>query len=352
MKRPLTYRPLWTLVSAGPALGLLGVLSLTACPSDLPNVDPNRFACLDDAPLADGERPCPDTHWCEEGICTPRFACTVIDEFGGRVRSCGRDTLTRCEPAYNEENSVVRCEPGVHTSTSVRSIDGACACGDGLHCVAFAQANSAPESYPLVLLPEGGGLPSLTGVLGEVAEWRVCARACSSEVDCPALHTCRSTVVASTQVLDGSGGSRHTIGVCYPDRLVPTSSTSTLAQPAPDQCLTNLECPGPLVCTFQNERVEDSPLVPAAQAWGQSRFALHGRCASGQGKAGDNIGCAMAPNSCQSGICLGSKCRTVCDPQRPIVCGSGKCVEQFATRTLMSEANETITVTDRVFICE
>lgn len=318
---------------------LLFVALSTACSFDLPNVPPERFACIEEAPAPDGLLPCPESHWCVEGDCLPRFSCDT--EQTGRP-GC-TFASTRCEPVVTPYSSAVRCESGIHTSTSARASSSACGCADGLHCVAFA-AEGASTSYPLYLLPEGGALESVDA---EVEDWRMCLRACSSEANCPANHTCRLAAVDDAAARASDERGRFTVGVCFPEEIV-TSSVALEMQPQPDACQASSECPAGTNqgCVYSVETVADHPDVPAGEAWDNA--AIVGRCdgfSSGLVEVG--IGCLMGSN-CKTGLCVNGRCALPCNPRTPLLCPTSRC----AAREVERNRGNLPPVVDSVFVCD
>ncbi len=318
---------------------------LLACNTQIPETDPRRFACVDDLPFDKDKRPCPQSHWCPGEACTPRLNCSVLAVDGSESTGC-TERLQRCELVFNQDNAAVRCEPGVHTSTSTHPPDTECTCPDGTHCVAFARGLDA-RTYPLFAIPNGTRFPpNVPGVLGEVPEWRMCVRVCSGELDCPTAHTCKATAVLAPQLLADPSISRYTVGTCYPDRLVSTSTVNALAQPDPTICLHAGECPESEVCKYSVVKVEDHPVFKAQEAWTE-RFALQGRCAPAQGTP-DGNGCTVGEGgACQSGLC-DRQCKTPCDPRRVNACGNRPCI----ARSISRRVQEGVNVTDLVFYCQ
>lgn len=300
---------------------ILFAFGLSACTAELPRVDFAELACVDDAPLSeDGPLPCPATHHCVQGQCSPRLNCTR----GGSEDGCERE-VTRCGLSSNEHVSSVACESGLYVLTSTKAPDPVdCACPAGspgddepLLCVAMA-GRPTEGAYPLFVLPEGGALPSdALGVPAEVPEWRWCVIPCSSESSCPPDHTCRPAAVVTDNLLADQGEGRHTVGVCYPNRLfVPTSTVvEGPEEPDPEVCLAGVDCAdSPLgrACQYQIEEVPDHPFFPAGEAWDQRAFM--GRCRSPSGLTPTGMGCpAGADATCVTGICNGNRCRRICD---------------------------------------
>lgn len=314
--------------------------AFAACTTELPPVDFTELACVDDAPLSDdGPLPCPASHACDEGWCRPRLDCDRGE--GVDFEGCERE-VTRCEAVISEMTSAVRCESGLYVVTSTKAPDPvACDCptaspndDERLLCVAMA-GPPIEGAYPLFVLPEGGPLPSdRLGVPAEVPDWRWCVVPCSSEASCPTHHTCRPAAVVTGGLEAEQGTGRHTVGVCYPNRLfVPTSSTSSAAEPVPEPdpgvCLVGSGCDqsaGRQACQYQVERTPDHPFYPAGEAWGVRR-ALVGRCVDPTGLTPTNMGCPPgADATCVTGVCSGNRCRRICDPETNVdeLCACGE----------------------------
>lgn len=337
-------RPMLNRRAAGLPVAIFSV-AVAGCDAALPEVDPTRFACVDDREIGDGKLPCPEAQFCFEQQCTDRWSCD--DRTDGNP-GCRPDT-TRCEPIFNARTSAARCLSGVHTSTTVIPDPvESCDCPDGLHCVAFA-AGYDDGAYPLFMLPEGGPLPAAElGLAGERVERRRCVRACSSEINCPADHTCRPAVVVSEAVRLGVEPLRNTIGACYPNTLVDTSTTTPPEQPDPDACRQTADCEEPnRGCRARLSAVRDhpDPRFPAGAALG-GNDALLTRCetaVSGQSA------CAVGEEvNCASGVCFDGRCSVLCDPQDPITaCQNNTCRPTRVTRT---RPDGTV-ATDDVFIC-
>jgi hypothetical protein len=324
----------------------------TACSTKLEPVDPGAFACDGDSAASDGLLPCPESHWCKDGACTPRLDCNIPNasspgcdperrcELFNEVQSC-----FRCELRTNAEVAAVTCAPGVQTETSTHPLSlDPCSCSDDLTCVAFLSDGRDGEAYPLLIIPEGGSLP-----VGrtEIEEWRMCTRVCSHELDCPAAHTCRAASAGST--------GRSTIGVCYPDLLTRTSSSSTTAppldQPDTEGCAQHNDCRNSSFepCRYRTVQVPDHPVVPAGpSSWGQ-RFAIISRCSSGStGMRNAGDGCTD-DGECKSGLCAEGRCARPCQPGNPDACGSNiACVDIPVVRDLPGSA---VIVEDRAQIC-
>lgn len=329
------------LAGAATALCAAAVLS-GACDLTLPQVAPERFACEDDVSLDNDRLPCGPEYWCVENACTPRLGCIEGDLLG-----CDPE-LRRCEPVVTDLVSAVRCEGGVHTETSTRPMaPDRCDCPDGLHCVAYLEGpDVAGDDYApdLRFLPEGGAAPGQ-----EVLERRLCVRACSEEDNCPGNHTCRPALVEGPALIETRGVERNTIAVCYPNVLAETSSTSTVTQPIQGVCQQAADCADMEVCRYAVDRVQDHPVAPIGASWDES-FALVARCASRSGVQLREVGfVCTAGNECQTGICVGMRCRAPCDPLRPEEgCDRRNCREEEVLRRTMTGA----VVVDRLFACE
>ena len=328
-------------VAAVLRLALVAVGALGACDAQIPDVSPTDFACVDDRRLSDGTLPCPETHACFEQQCTPRWQCNDrTDDQPG----CRPDT-TRCEPVFNALTSAVQCVSGVHTSTTVipsPAVD--CACPDGLFCV--VAAGDDLSAYPLYLLPTGGALPDQLGLPTEAPSSRRCVRVCSGEVDCSPDHSCRPAAVVQ-DAASGEGLERHTIGVCYPNTLVDTSTAIRPVQLDPDVCRQNADCAEDGVgraCRAGVLSVPDHPLFPAGDARDPvASTAIVTRCEFARaGLAQAGAGCTDSAN-CASGVCVDGRCRTVCDPQDPITaCQNDTCGPRRIERG---------DVSDEIFLC-
>lgn len=313
----------------------IALLLASACTAEIPSIPPEAFACDEDIIELDGRHPCPDSRWCVEGRCVERLFCDV--EGAGRPGCV--PLSTRCEPVFTNITSAVRCERGVHTSTSVRA-DAGCDCPDGLHCVVFGTQDPS-NGYPLFVVPRDSGAT----LDDEVEGWRMCARACSSEANCPGNHTCRpAAVLPSVQAV--SSTMRHTIGVCFPEQVV-TSTTPAESQPSAT-CQTRTECSarnaGDL-CQYRIEEVPDHPTAPMGDAW--AGRALVGQCVPpASGLAEDGIGCTASGN-CKSGLCVGNSCARTCNPVTKEGCPRGNCSARTVSRTTTNGEE----VEDTVFIC-
>jgi len=294
------------------------LLLLSACQADLPDIPPERFACT--VRLRRSQLQCPQSHWCKDERCSPRLGCT---EPLATEPACP-DGVSRCEPELNGEVAAMSCEPGLYTLTSTTPIDPErCTCPEPFLCVAFAEGPTRDrEAYPLFVLPPGDAPVSLPsgsfGISGERTELRVCSRACSSELDCPAEHTCRAAAVIQSGLVDNPVSTRHTIGVCYPNRLM-TVTASSAAQPDQSFCADIGDC-GPFlgrpvgVCQAQTILIPDHPTVPAGPAWG-TRTAVIQRCVQQTGGLiPPGRGCTRT-DLCETGICFEFNCAILCNPE-------------------------------------
>lgn len=323
----------------------------TGCSTKLDEVDPGAFACDGDSPAADGQLPCPESHWCKDGACTPRLDCNIPNasrtgcdpdrrcEVFNEVAAC-----FRCELRATPETAAVTCAPGVYTETSTRPRTlNPCDCSDDLTCVAYLAEGTREEAYPLIIIPPGGSLPANRA---ELEDRRICTRVCSTELDCPAGHTCR----AASAGIDA----RSTVGVCYPDLLARIAGTPTTAPPLeqPDAlaCKDHRDCgPGSSEpCRFRTAVIPDHPLVPAGAPWGQ-HYAIIARCTTGQtGMRDADQGCTD-DGECKSGLCALGRCARPCRPENPDACPSNRsCIDIPVTRNLPGSS---VTVEDRAQIC-
>lgn len=313
-------------------MGGAALLWLAACTAELPAVDYTKLACVDDAPLSEGgPLPCPASHHCVDGLCAPRLGCNR-----GTTEGCERE-VTRCALSTNAHLSSVACESGLYVLTSTKAPDPVdCACptaspGDDepLLCVAMA-GRPVDGAYPLFVLPEGGPLPSdALGVPAEVPDWRWCVVPCSSEESCPTDHTCRPAAVVTEGLAEAQGDGRHTVGVCYPNRLHTATSTVEAGpeEPDPRLCISGPDCADSdegRACQYQVEPVPDHPFFPAGEAW--DRRAFLGRCVPSIGLTPVGRGCTAGSDAtCITGICEDNRCGRICDPASndPDLCACG-----------------------------
>lgn len=328
-------------------------LCAVACTTELPTVDPTAYACSDDRPAEDGLLQCPASHRCSEGSCALRLGCQESDT---TVPGC-LENRRRCDLITSAELSAAACVPGLHTDTStpVRDLD-ACPCPDGLHCVGLARVRTAssPSALPLFLFPPSlrpARLPaSAVGVDSELAYGRMCVRVCSSELDCPAGHSCRAAAVLAPDTVAGADATRHTVGACYPDVL---ATTSTLGdQPDPTVCRARIDCTARLGradgdCVARVDVIDDHPTRPAGAAW-TDRVAIVPHCAAGGGGGTpEGIGCTE-DSACRSGVCVQRRCVRLCDPNLPGSCATLQtCGDVQVQRTLAGGRVHH----DRIFIC-
>ena len=335
------------------------LFGLYGCFAEVPVVENTAFACLDDVANANGLLQCPASHWCYEGSCKARLGCT--DPWAERP-AC-KEFSERCELSVTGTVAAVSCEPGVHTvsSTTPSAIDS-CDCPNGTWCVAYGESASslAAESHPLFVLPPGRQFPTdQLGMTGERRGLRVCSRGCSGELDCPAAHTCRAAAVFDQSLEQTPGSTRHTVGVCYPDRITTQTATTTelpvLPQlPDPNVCLTQSDCRDREVafevCQVQVEVLPDHPTVPTDDTWGL-RMALISRCVQpiGGGLVSVDSGCD-AGSECESGICHNKRCVRLCDSSAPEPrCPGGRsCNPTQVLRPVRGDARE---VRDRIWLC-
>ncbi len=260
---------------------------------------------------------------------------------------CDRAAQRRCDPVLNDLTTAVACLGGNQTITSTIPLDDACDCpdqgaGTPLFCAHVPMGPSG--TYPLFLTESGQALPTgQFGIREDVPEFRWCVRACASEADCPASHTCRPAPLV-TEELRASPSSRHTIGACYPNLLIPTSSTVEQPQPDAAACLNNEDCAGD--CQYLIETVADHPVLPIGEAW-TDRRALVARCAPTTGSLADpGRGCTRDAD-CKNGICEGGKCQRPCNPVFDKACD--QCLEIEVERTV---PGRDLRVVDTVHICE
>jgi hypothetical protein len=316
-----------------------------ACTTSIPPVAPEQFACDSDEPLASGELQCPESHWCDQFACRPRLGCTEPDR---SQPGCDRGAQRRCDPVLNDLTTAVECSGGNHTITSTAPIDDACNCpdqgpgGTPLFCAHIAEGISG--LYPLFVTQPGQALPTgQFGIEGENVDFRWCVRACADEVDCPASHTCRPAPLVTDQLL-ASPSSRHTIGVCYPNYLVASSSTADRPQPDPDTCLANEDCFGQ-TCQFNLENVADHPTLGIGAAWEQKR-GIVAHCTPGTGALADpGRGCTR-DTECKNGLCEGGKCQRPCNP------AFGSCDVCLSREVERTVPGSDIIVVDTVHVCE
>lgn len=321
------------LLTSGLAVGF------AAC-DGLPDVQPPNFACVDDQPLDDGSLPCGPGHHCVDGACVSRLDCQDPE---ASLPGCKRVVVSgvvrqveRCEPIRTELLSALQCvggtfetTEGVVTSTRPANFQ-ACDCEAGYQCVTWLEG----PGLDLRWLPEGGDPPG-----PERMEARYCAAACSQEANCGPNQTCRPTATAGTD-----GEARDTIAFCYPDFIVPTSSTSTVVQPIEGTCRHAADCGVGQGCRFNVEATADHPTHPiGADFWG-GRAALIGRCADTQPGP---IACERG-EECFSGLCGDGRCRVPCDPGAPeAACGRRLCLPASFERATVDGP-----VLDEVFVCE
>lgn len=341
---------------------LLWAVGLSACTVSLPEVDPTRFACEDDRRLDEGLFPCPETHACVEQSCQPRLDCQrpELDALG-----CAPD-LDRCELVVGDQVARVACMRGLQFETSTRppGLLDDCACPDGTYCTGVASRGTTPGPVEgplgpsLFVFTEHSG-PSLpAGVLDierELEAARVCARACGSEADCPAGHTCRPAVVLQAHLLEVELSARSTVGVCMPD-VLRTSSTAT-SQLDPEACYGPSACRAALgrtegICQANPMAVPDHPVLPIGDAaWGVRR-ALRTHCVPRPSTSfkDPGLGC-LEHEECTTQVCFDGRCALLCDPAEAGSCGgTGRlCRDRLIRRTLPAEGP---TLEDRVFLCD
>ncbi len=333
------------------SVALFGVVA--ACTTEIPNVDFNQLSCDDDVALQDSVFPCPTDHHCVQGHCQLRLFCTQP----GALDGCKREAQ-RCQATVGDLVSSVACESGLYATTSTKAPDPvACNCpaasdNDDLSLLCVAMAGAPMEgAYPLFVLPRGGALPSnALGVPAEIPDWRWCVVPCSSDKSCPADHTCRPAAVVTDGLLEAQSSGRHTLGVCYPNRLFVQTSTAVqpLSEPDPDLCLSGSGCDQAgqeRACQYQVESVPDHPFFPAGQAW-TDRRALFGRCVDQGGLTPTGMGCVAGSDAtCVSGICGARFCSRNCDPltNQDSLCA---CREVEVTRVV-----DGIEVDDAIHLC-
>jgi hypothetical protein len=343
---------------------LLVLIFGSACQASLPNVEPSQFTCDNDDPDSKGNFPCPEASFCGAGKCTPRFDCFVPN--AGRP-GCDPDQTCetthqmcrRCDATFNTETDAVSCQGGVHTTTSTRPKDlPGCTCPDGTYCVAFQDTQVMGDAFPLFVFPTGMAvsLPIRSLELtAEKIDFRYCVRVCGSELDCPANHTCRAAAVVSNDLIQNPSSTRHTIGVCYPDAYVVSSTTAKIpAMPDASACWSDVECanrgnPGP--CRYEILSVPDHPSVPANTAWNPMvHRALVARCADPASTStlkSFDVGCTRG-DECRSGLCVGGRCAKTCNPHIRGTCPLTRgCNDVRESRELPGTGS----IEDRVQIC-
>ncbi len=213
--------------------------------------------------------------------------------------------------------------------------------------MAFASGRDS-TTYPLYLLPEGGPLATgELGIDGEIEDWRMCVRACSSEANCPPNHTCRVAAVQNADAMSSEERARFSVGVCFPEQIV-TSSVALEDQPQPDACQTSTECTrGTNVgCVYSVEVVADHPAAPVGPAW--ENLAIVGRCdgfASGLAEVG--IGC-LKGSDCKTGLCSNGRCAQPCNPLTRRLCPSARCAPRVVERNRGTRPP----VEDVVYVCD
>ena len=297
-----------------------------ACTTEIPEIDFERLACFDDAPIENGILPCsPDRRCSDQGQCVPRLDCARegIDGCGGGVdpELSLEAPFSRCGVLFGPYTSSVQCESGVYTATSAVPVEPqVCDCAVGLAerllCVVLA-GPPVEGAYGLFVLPEGGRFDhERFGAPKEVLAARRCVRPCSSDASCPAGHTCRPAAVARSL----SDSTRNTIGVCYPNRLVSTATTGPPFQPDPAGCEDSNDCEDQgagLTCQLQVVPTPDHPFAPLGETW-SGRRALLGRCVDRAGLVGPGLGCTLdQPQACRSGICMAGRCAALCRRPAP-----------------------------------
>lgn len=339
------------------ASGLL--LSLqAACIVSLPEVPAERFACEDDTRAEDGLFPCPETHACVEEACTPRLNCRrpALDAEG-----CEPE-LERCELIIQDQLARVGCLRGLQFETSTRppGLLDTCACPDGTYCVGASHPGGVAEALApalFVLTPDSG--PSLPvgrfGIERELESARVCARACGSEADCSAGHTCRPAAVLQAQLLERETSSRSTVGVCMPDVLPETDDAEL--QLDPEACYDGEFCREAKgrtegICQANPGSAPDHPELPIGEAgWGLRRV-LRTHCVPRPSSSfkDPGLGC-LVHEECSSQVCFQGRCAQLCDPHRAESCGGGGrgCRDRLIVRPLPAAGP---TIEDRVFLCD
>ncbi|MEE2904021.1 MAG: hypothetical protein VYC39_16970 [Myxococcota bacterium] len=336
----------------------LSILS-GGCFVSVPEVADDEFACVDDLPFDDGLLQCPQSHWCYEGSCKPRFGCSKPDADKAECELF----VERCELSLTGTVSAVSCESGVHTVTSTRpSEPDTCDCPDGTACVIFAEASgqSEQDAFELYLASTAGNftLPASFGS-SERPGTRVCARGCSGELDCPAGHTCRPASVYSTDA-PSDFTDRNTISVCYPDNVITLTATTAEfpelpKEPIENVCRSQADCQNRNVtfdiCQVRVAVIPDHPKNPAGErAWGE-HFALISTCVQPISSGLTNVdkGCDTG-SDCESGICHNGRCARLCDSRLFEPCPGGRsCTDTQVSRPIKGEERK---VRDRVWLCE
>lgn len=342
--------------AAGSASCLLTLL--LGCTVSLPEIDAERFACVSDARDDDGLLPCPESHACVLERCRPRLDCQREDI---DAQGCAPE-LDRCELLIGDETARVACVRGLQLETSTRTptLLSDCACPDGTYCVGASAVGSVDEGIgpSLFVLTEASG-PTLPlgrlGIEGEHSEARVCARACGSEVDCSAGHTCRPAVVLQEHLLSRETSTRSTVGVCMPD-VLRTSSTAR-AQLDGEACYGAEACRSELgrtqgICQANPSTAPDHPSLPIDNtAWGVRRVLRTRYVPRPSTSFKDpGLGCVVH-EECASQVCFDGRCALLCDPMQPEVCGgSGRlCRDRTVVRNFPGGGPS---VEDRIFLCD
>lgn len=349
--------------SPRPLLGLacFGFGAASACLTSLPEIEPERFACEGDTRAEDGLFPCPESHACVEGGCRPRLDCqrSAIGALG-----CEPD-LDRCELILGQELARVGCMRGFQLETSTRppGLLDTCACPDGTYCVGAAQLSAADgregERGPALFILTADSGPALPrgrlGIESERASARVCARACGSEADCSAGHTCRPAVVLQAHLLEVELSARSTVGVCMPE--LSREDVPAAEQLDPEACYGAESCRAALgrtegICQAAPAFALDHPVLPlGASAWGERRV-LRTRCVPRPSTSFKDPGLGCVTNEeCSSQVCHQGRCALLCDPLSPEACGgSGRgCRDQPVVRPLPGGGPS---IEDRLFLCD
>lgn len=337
----------------------LVMMVCTGCFSEVPEVRDDQFACVDDLPFESGGLQCPESHWCYEGSCKPRFGCSAADA----ERSECEPFVQRCELSLTGTVSAVSCESGVHTVTSTRPPEPeSCSCPDGTACVVFAETTGQADedAFELYLARTQGdfALPSDFGA-SERAGTRVCARGCSGELDCPAGHTCRPASVYRADT-SNSFRDRNTISVCYPDNVITVTATTAEfpeipKEPVENVCRSQADCQDDNVsfdvCQVRVAIIPDHPKNPAGErAWGD-HFALISTCIQPISSGLTNVdkGCDTG-SECESGLCHNGRCARLCDSRLSEPCPGGRsCRDTQVSRPIKGEDRK---VRDRVWLCQ